>query len=322
MNQNPIFQRLATLAEATRVRLLLVLEREELTVSELCGVVQLPQSTVSRHLRVLGDEGWLGWRSEGPSRYYRVVRDLAPEDAALWGVMRESVVGTAEARADAARARDVLDRRRTRSQAYFASAAGRWDAVRAELFGGSPELPALLALLDREWVVGDFGCGTGGVTERVWRYVARVVAVDESPDMLAAARSRLASAGGGGKVEFRAGRVEALPLGGGSVDVALLVLVLHYVTGPERALAECFRVLRPGGRVLVVEMAEHDRSEYRERMGHVWPGFDRRRMEGWLVAAGFERVASHPLPVDPAAKGPPLFAAVGTKANGEQEGKE
>lgn len=328
MNETPVFQTLDSLADPARARMLQLLERHELSVSELCAVVQLPQSTVSRHLRVLSDEGWLAWRSEGPSRYYRLARELEPAARRLWEVVREAVAGSAESRQDRERAREVLLRRRTRSQEFFSSAAGQWDSVRRELFGESPELPALLALLDPDWVVGDLGCGTGRVAEVVAPYVRRVIGVDESPDMLVAARARLgelaadaadagAAADGGegleAKVELRQGRVEALPLDDGTLDVALLVLVLHYVANPERAIAETWRALRPGGRLLVVDMIMHGRGDYRERMGHLWPGFERWQLEEWFEEAGFGGVGYHPVPADPEAKGPLLFAATGRK---------
>jgi ubiquinone/menaquinone biosynthesis C-methylase UbiE/DNA-binding transcriptional ArsR family regulator len=320
MNAIAVFQQLASLADATRARLLQVLERDELTVSELCAVVQLPQSTVSRHLRILTDEGWLAVRSEGTSRYYRLSTGLEPGARRLWEVVREPLAGTAEAKQDADRAREVLQRRRTRSQEFFSSAAGRWDSVRAELFGASPELPALLALLDPSWEVGDLGCGTGRVAETIAPYVRRVVAVDDSGAMLAAARQRLGPAveaggagGAGGKVELRQGRLESLPLADGSLDVALLVLVLHYVAQPALALSEAERALRPGGRLLVVDMAKHGRSEYREHMGHLWPGFGQDELGPWLEDAGFGGVRYHGLPADPAARGPLLFTAVATK---------
>ncbi len=311
MNETSVFHRLAALSDATRGRLLHVLDGRELTVGELVTVLQLPQSTVSRHLRILSDEGWLASRSEGTSRYYSLSNRLEEGPERLWAVVREALDGSADAAQDAARARDVLARRRTRSQEFFSSTAGQWDAVRAELFG-EPEARALLALLDPTWVVGDLGCGTGRLAERVAPFVGRVVAVDESPDMLEAARRRLADVT---TVELRAGKLESLPVDDAALDVAILALVLHYVPDPGAALAEAARVLRPGGRLLVVDMVAHGRTEYGERMGHLWQGFDRARMEGWLAGAGFDRVAWHALPPDPEAKGPLLFAAVAATAS-------
>jgi ubiquinone/menaquinone biosynthesis C-methylase UbiE/DNA-binding transcriptional ArsR family regulator len=301
-----IHGRLGSLADATRTRLLLLLARHELSVSELCGAVQLPQSTVSRHLKVLADEGWLATRAEGPSRYYRLAPRLDAAARRLWQVVQAEVAAGPEAAQDEARARDLLARRRSRSQEFFTSVAGQWDAVRAELFGAGAGLAGLLALLDEDWVVGDLGCGTGVVAAELAPFVGRVVAVDESRAMLAAARRRLA---GQGNVELRAGELEALPVADGELDAAVLSLVLHYLPEPVRALAEAARALRPGGRLVVVDMAAHGRAEYTERLGHVWQGFTEAQLRGWLEEAGYARVTWRALPSQPGAKGPLLFVA-------------
>lgn len=309
MNESTVFQRLGSLSDATRGRLLHVLERHELTVGELCAVVQLPQSTVSRHLRILSDEGWVTTRAEGTSRYYR--RSVRLDDGAerLWEVVRDSLSESREAAQDEERAAERVARRRTRSQEFFRTAAGQWDRVRTELFGSRPEFPALLALLDGSWVVGDLGCGTGQLAESLAPFVERVVAVDESPDMLKAARRRLEPLAAGGSVELREGRLESLPVADGELDVAILSLVLHYVPRPEQALGEASRALRPGGRVLVVDMVAHGREEYAEQMGHRWQGFREPQIREWLEGAGFEDVSYRHLPMDEDAKGPVLFVA-------------
>ncbi len=310
MNETTVFQRLSSLSDETRARLLNVLERHELTVSELVAVLQLPQSTVSRHLRILADEGWATTRAEGTKRYYRRTNRLEPGARRLWDVVRDSLEDSREAAQDEERALEMVARRRTRSQEFFSTAAGRWDSLRAELFGRHPEFPALLGLLDPSWAVGDLGCGTGQLAATLAPYVARVVAVDESPDMLEAARRRLDDLDAG-DVEVRGGQLEALPVEDGELDVALFSLVLHYVPSPGRALEEARRGLRPGGRVLVVDMASHGREEYRERMGHVWQGFTEAQMREWLSAAGFEGVRYRHLPLDEEAQGPLLFVATG-----------
>ncbi|MGK7311129.1 MAG: ArsR/SmtB family transcription factor [Candidatus Longimicrobiales bacterium M2_2A_002] len=305
-----MFQRLSSLSDETRGRLLHVLERHELTVSELVSVLQLPQSTVSRHLRILADEGWVTTRAEGTKRYYRRTSRLEPGARRLWDVVRDSLEASPEAAQDEERALEMVAWRRTRSQEFFSTAAGRWDSLRADLFGPHPEFPALLGLLDPSWVVGDLGCGTGQLAATLAPYVARVVAVDESPDMLDAARRRLTGLEAG-EVEVREGQLEGLPLEDGELDVALFSLVLHYVPSPGRALEEARRVLRPGGRVLLVEMVAHGREEYRERMGHLWQGFTEARMREWLEAAGFASVRYRSLPMDEEASGPLLFVATG-----------
>jgi ArsR family transcriptional regulator len=158
--------------------------------------------------------------------------------------------------------------------------------------------------------VADLGCGTGQVSEVLAPFVGRVLAVDDSEAMLKAARARLA---GVPNLELVPGRLESLPLESDSADVALLVLALHYVAEPERAVAEAARVLRPGGRLLVVDMTPHERAEYRQQMGHLWQGFAPEQVAAWAAAAGLSDLRYHALPADPEAKGPSLFAAVAKK---------
>lgn len=310
--RTPVFDHLAALAEPTRARLLAALDRHEFSVSELCAVVQLPQSTVSRHLKVLTDEGWVASRADGTSRLYRIETLDASADQ-LWSVVREQLLATPGARHDAERVQGVLAARRTSSRAYFDGAAGEWDAIRVELFGRHADQTALLALLDPAWTVGDLGCGTGAVSAAVAPFVGSVIAVDGSVAMLDAARGRLE---GAGNVELRSGELETLPLDDAVLDVAILFLVLHHVAEPPRVLAEAARVVRPGGRLLVVDMRPHEREEYRQTMGHVWLGFDEAQLTGWLGAAGFDGPLIRSLPADPQAKGPGLFVAAARRQGG------
>lgn len=303
-----IFDRIGVLADPTRGRLLLLLERHELSVSELCAVLQQPQSTVSRHLKVLTDGGWItAWR-EGTSRRYAMPGDgrLDAEARELWRVVRGGVAALPAAAQDRARLASVLAERRSRSREFFSSAAGEWDRLRAELFGAGAELAPLLGLLDPEWAVGDLGCGTGSSAVALAPFVARVIAVDESPEMLDAAGRRLA---GRTNVELRRGSLEALPVDDGALDAAVLCLVLHHVADPPAALAEVARALAPGGRLLVVDMTPHDRERYRREMGHVWLGFADDQLAAWLEEAGFGAPRRSELPPDPEAQGPTLFAA-------------
>ncbi len=309
-----VFDQLGTLSDATRSRLLLVLDRHELTVGELCAVLQLPQSTVSRHLKVLADEGWVVSHADGTSRRYRMVPELAAPARALWRVVRSQAAEALPASDDEARVRSVLAERRSRSRAFFSSAAGQWDALKTELFGERPDLAALPALLDPTWTVGDLGCGTAQLAASLAPFVARVVGVDESEAMLAAARARLDGLDEGAHVELRPGALEDLPVADGELDAAILALVLVYVPDPAAVLAEAARVLRPGGRVLVLDLMPHQREEYRERMGHVWQGFEGSLVQGWLAAAGFGRTRYVPMAPDPSARGPRLFTATGDKA--------
>ena len=309
MNRAPLFQQLTDLADPARARLLRLLERHELTVGELCAAVQMPQSTVSRHLKVLTDGGWLAARAEGTSRYYRLSSRLDHATTRLWDAVRQELED-AEAEQDLARATDLVTRRRSRAQEYFSEVAAEWDSVRAELFGAEPELRALPALLHPSSTVADLGCGTGQLGATFAPFVRRLIGVDDSADMLTAAARRLEAFA---NVELREGRLESLPLDDATVDLALMSLVLHYVADPAAALSEVARVLRPVGRVMVIDMLPHGRDEYRERMGHVWQGFAQEQMEEWFRACGLHPVGWHTLPPAQEAKGPLLFVAVARK---------
>ena len=306
-----IFDDLTALADATRSRMLLVLERHELTVTELCAVLQLPQSTVSRHLKTLSDAQWVSSRRDGTSRYYTLaLDDRGPATRRLWSLLREQVSLTPGADQDAHRLRGVLARRQTKSQEFFASAAGQWDKLRQDLFGRASYLHALPGLLDHDWIVGDLGCGTGEVAASLAPFVKHVIAVDRSPDMLRAARRRFRDLG---NVDVRRGELEALPIQDGELDAATLLLVLHHLPDPLQALTEAARVLKPGGRLLICDMLPHDRETYRQQMGHVWLGFDGEAIQRLLTTAGFEQVRIASMPADPDAKGPALFVASAQK---------
>lgn len=308
MSSKPaILDHAASLSDVTRCRVLQVLDRHELTVSELCQVLQLPQSTVSRHLKVLAGGGWVRSRREGTSHLYQMANGTLDEVAAeLWRLVRGQTSEIAASRQDLARLASVLAARRGRSQEFFASTAGRWDTLRDELFGPRFDLLALAGLLDPAWTIGDLGCGTGRLAAAFAPFVARVIAVDGSPAMLEAARERLSDCA---NVSFSEGELEDLPLADAELDAATLVLALHHASDPERVLAEARRVLKPGGRLLVVDMLPHDREELRAQMGHIWLGFSASQIERFLAKAGLAGGRVRPLPADPEARGPTLFAA-------------
>lgn len=306
-----LFGQITAIADPTRSRLLLALERNELTVNELTAILQLPQSTISRHLKMLSAEGWVDARAEGTSRHYRLAADsLDQPTRRLWQIVREEVARTNAAEQDARRTHAVLAERSSRSQQFFSTSAGQWDRMRVELFGRRADV-ALLGLLDENWTVADLGCGTGAISQSVSPFVHKVIAVDESSAMLSAAKKRLH---GLDNVDIRNGRLESLPLADGEVDVALLFLVLHYAAEPMRVIAEAVRILKPAGRLLVLDMMPHDRQDLRQTMGHLWQGFDRSTLATWMESAGLEGFRYAPLPPDPDAKGPMLFTASGRRS--------
>jgi ArsR family transcriptional regulator len=304
--------RLAALSDGLRLRMLRLLERQELSVGEVAKVFQLPQSTVSRHLSTLAKVGWLVKRPMRTATFYCLTLDDLEKDARdVWLVVRAQIEPSPETAEDDQRLEGVLAERKTDSVSFFGRVGGEWDAIRAELFGERLTALGLLSLLDPSWVIADIGCGTGNAAELLAGCVERVVAVDQSEAMLEAARLRLGDSCGD-RVEFVRGSLESLPIGDASVDAACCLLVLHHVDEPARALREVARVLRSergGGMALVVDMTRHERHEYRREMGHKHLGFLPEEIETMFREAGFDRPRVRLLPGEPEAKGPGLFAA-------------
>lgn len=295
------------LSEPARVRLLAALEQEELSVGELVRVVQLPQSTVSRHLKALQVAGWVARRAEGTAGWFRLEAREVPEAALqIWAVVRGAFVGSLQAGEDRARLEAVREARQVDASTFFGRMHAQWDALRTELFGDDFVLPTLLSLLPRGLVLADLGCGTGEVLALLAPAVERVIGVDREQAMLKAAAQRCQ---GLGNVELRQGGLEDLPLADGEVDGALLMLVLHHVEEPVRALAEARRVVGDGV-VVVCDMQAHNRVDYRHTMGHVHLGFDAADLRDWAGMAGLRVRSVRALPPAQDAQGPPLFLAV------------
>lgn len=298
---------MGSLADPTRLRLLRLIEQHELGVAELCEILQLPQSTVSRHLKVLGDEGWADSRRQGTVRLYRLASaGLDPAARRLWHVAREQTEPWPAVRQDHLRLARRLQERRNQTEAFFAGAAGQWDRLRDELYGTAFTTQAMLALLPDDAVVADLGCGTGQTAIRLAPWVGKVIGVDSSAAMLKAARSRTE---GLANVELRRADLTAVPIDDATCDAALLMLVLSYVPDPASVVKEMFRILKPAGRAVVVDLLPHDRDDFRERMGQHVLGFEPERVRAMLRAGGFEVTRCLPLPPEAEAKGPALFLA-------------
>jgi len=307
-----IAERLAALADPLHLRICRLLEREELSVGEVARALQLAQSTASRRLKILAEAGWITRRSEGVSTLFRMgIDDLPEADRRLWQTAREELAGDETLEEDDRRLAAVLAERRADSRTFFGRVAGQWEEIRASLFGRSFLAGALPSLLPESWEAADFGCGAGDASAVLAPFLRRIVAFDQSDEMLEAARRRLAQFE---NVRVLPGEAHEAPLEDASVDLAVCSLLLHHVQRPDAVVREMARVLRPGGRALIIDMLPHSRQEYRQSMGHLHLGFDPRWMSEAMLTAGFDRVRIVNLPSDPEAKGPSLFVATGAKA--------
>lgn len=303
---------LQTLADSTRVRLLRLLVEHELSVSEMCAVLQLPQSTVSRHLKVLSADGWVTSRRDGTNHLYRLENaSWCDSRSDLW----QWVAGQAASpsiQQDQDRLRQVLAQR-SRSEEFFSSTAEQWDRLRVDLFGKQIDSFALAAALPRDAVVGELGCGSAPICQLIAPFVREAIAVDSSQAMLSAASQRLAVGNGGEErpnIRLVQAELSATTLEANSLDVAWLVLVLPYIDDPIEVLIEARRVLKPNATLVILDLLPHDRATYQQELGHVRLGVEKSQLEAWLSEAGMHVLTHHPIPPDPDVKGPALFAVV------------
>ncbi len=307
-----LLERLGGLHDASRLRLLGLLEAHELAVGELAAAIQTPQSTVSRHLKKLVDSGWVQRRSVGPQSLYRMrTSRLEPHAQRLWEVTASCLDGDPTRAEDIRRVEEILAQRHIDSQTFFGSVGGDWTELRTSLFGNSIATAWLPALLNPTWSIADLGCGTGQTAAMLAPWVTRIEAIDREPAMLDAARHRLT---GHDNVSFHQADMAALPLDSESVDLALISLVLHHSEHPDHIVTEAARILKPHGRLLIIDMVAHDRTEYRDTMGHLHLGFDRSLVESWCEGAGLRCERFTLLRPDTQAQGPGLFAAVGVNS--------
>lgn len=293
------------LADPTRLRLLRLLERQELGVTELCDVLQMPQSTVSRHLKVLAEQGWVHHRRQGTTNRYRMVLDeLSSPARQLWLLARQQTDNWATLQQDALRLQQVIALRKADTETFFAGKAGEWDRLREQLYGKSFITRSMLGLLPASWTVADLGCGTGTTAEALAEQVAEVIGVDQSEPMLAAARARMAESS---NVDLRQGELENLPVDDACCDGAIISLVLTYLPDPLRVLQEAARILKPGGQLVVVDLMRHDREDFRRQMGQQSMGFEEGELKGLLQSAGLTRATASPLPPEADVTGPALL---------------
>ena len=286
------------LGDDARLRILRLLDAEQLNVSELTAILGIAQSGVSRHLGLLKEAGLVEERRDAGFTFFRLAPALhtgANGFGPIWPLLQaqfEAAQQTREGRADMARLEEIRRVRQENFDDHGFGAESRQIVPGRSWAAWARALGHLLPELE----IADLGCGDGYLAIEASRFARRVIAVDRSEAVLERARALAAvklarrSPGEGGHVEWTRGELENLPLDDESVDVALLSQALHHAADPARALAEAVRILRPGGRVLLLDLRRHDETWVRERLGDTWLGFEDDELRALLERAGLSRV--------------------------------
>jgi len=284
------------LGDEARLRLLRLLAAERLNVTELTSILGIAQSGVSRHLGLLKDAGLVEERRDGGFTYFRLAPALESGEngfGPLWPLLRaqfDAASATAEGRADDARLEEVRRVRKENFEEHDAATDTRQIVPGRSWAAWSRALGHLLPRLE----IADLGCGDGYLTIEAARFAEKVIAIDRSPSALARAKQlakrKSLSALSAAKIEWKRGELERLPLKDSSVDVALLSQALHHAASPAKAVAEAARIVRPGGRVLVLDLREHDEQWVRDRLGDAWLGFDDSELARLMKTAGLTDV--------------------------------
>jgi ubiquinone/menaquinone biosynthesis C-methylase UbiE/DNA-binding transcriptional ArsR family regulator len=285
MGAEMLFQ---AVGERTRLRLLRLLSREELNVQELVATLEVAQPSVSKHLGVLRDAGWVRQRREGTFSWYRLVAaDGFAGGEELHRAVTAIATGLPDCGDDDERLAAVIAAREARSRESFAGVADDWDRIRGQYDHPDLQTGVVAALVPPGLRIADVGTGTGALLPVLAATGADVVAVDHSIAMLARARRRCRDAGHA-RVAFQQADVLALPFADGAFDAVYCSMVLHHVAMPAQALAELTRIVRPGGAVVLIDFTRHSLTWMRDQLGHRWLGFNLEEMAALQAAAGLE----------------------------------
>lgn len=310
-SDTPLWQWLELLGEPIRARLLRFLDHQELSVAELQSALDLPQSTVSRHLRQLLLAEVIEVRREGTARYYRSLAVGARSSTfeQLWRVVQSELIKSELIRQDDERLNLVIRERQRASQIFFSESAASWEKLRAELFGADLDARLFAAAFAAHADIVELGCGTGRMLEHFARTAQSVIGVDQSQSMLATAAKRL---GDFAHVQLVHSSFDELAAKesvlADSADRVFVSLLLHHVPEPSELFSSISRLLRPQGQVLLVDLLPHPHVEYRQQMGHLWLGFSQEQVASLALSAGLELKSFTELPSG--GSGPSLFVAI------------
>jgi ArsR family transcriptional regulator len=267
--------------DPNRLRIILLLEQEELSVAELQEILGKGQSQISTHLAQLKQAGLVDDRRTGKNAFYRL---SAPRE--LMELLHEAAREVPEAEADREALRRALRKRQDKMRRHFDELAGKFGRQYMPGRSWKGVAEALLKLMP-PLVIADLGAGEGTISQLMAQRAERVIAIDNSEKMVEFG-SDLAQKHGLGNLEYRLGELEAVPIESGTVDLAFFSQALHHARHPERALAEAHRILRPGGRVAILDLNRHHFEEAREMYADLWLGFTELEIERYLKGAGFK----------------------------------
>ena len=278
-----ILKSLRLAADPSRLRLLLLLEREELSVAELQDILAQGQSRISTHLAQLKQAGLVDDRREGKNSYYRLT-----EPAELMNLLRSAAAEVPEAADDQQALRLAMRKRQDQMRRYFDELAGKFGRQYMPGRSWKGVAEALLKLMP-PMVIADLGAGEGTISQLMAQRAKKVIAIDNSEKMVEFG-TELARKHGIGNMEYRLGDLEDVPIRAGTVDLAFLSQALHHARHPHRAVEEARRILKPGGRIAVLDLNRHHFEEAREMYADVWLGFTELELERYLKDGGFRNV--------------------------------
>lgn len=281
------------LADEGRLRILRSVDQAELSVAELVQSLELPQSTVSRHLKPMREAGLVESRRDGTSVYYN--RGSLFRDAAFAQILNERLKEIPVANRDAAAVERVLDLRRRKSLDFFDEIAGRYGSL-TEPGGGWQVLAAGLAAGFAGQTVADLGCGEGALALLLARFAEKVVAFDQSEKMLKLVSEKAAEGNLADRLELRVGILEELDLSGEAFDAVFLSQALHHTSNPQDVVRQAAEGLKPGGQLVILDLVRHEHEWTREEWADQWLGFDPLEIREWLKGAGLKPLVVDSLP--------------------------
>lgn len=281
-------------SDKTRLRLLYVLRQYELNVNEIVLVVDMIQSGVSRHLKILLESGLLTSRRDGSFIYYSAAKTDAVH--ALISLVDQNFEKKEVIGQDLEKAREMIKIRQNRTKRFFKTVAPQWDRLKKEVIGQFDLNSIIKNKIVFHGNIADLGCGTGELIESLSQdSIHTLIGVDSSPEMLDQARSRLS---GKDNAELRLGELEHLPMKNKEIDTAVMNMVLHHISQPELPIAEVYRVLKPGGMFVLSDFEKHDQEKINKIMGGSWFGFEKEKINTWLKEAGFRVQGTNSYPVN------------------------